>query len=813
MAVLGTKIHVPLPRRDAVDRARLTDQLHAADHARLVLVSAPPGFGKTTLLSQWLAAQRRAGDPAGGTTRVAWLSLDAMDNGPRRFLGDLLASLEAADAAPPETAELLESTATIPVEAVLTSVVNHLEQLPGRTVLALDDYHVVEAPDVHAAVTFLVDHLPPRATLAVATRADPPLPLPRLRASGDLVELRAAQLRFTRQETGEFLCGAMGLELSDDHVEALDARTEGWVAGLQLAGLSLRGVEDPAAFVAEFAGTDRFVLDYLVEEVLRRQPEDVRAFLLDTAVLGRLSGPLCDAVTDRRDGDSLLEALERANLFVVPLDTRRRWYRYHHLFADALRARVATERPHRVATVHRRASEWYAAHGLPEEAVTHALAGDDSEHAADLVEAALPDLRRERQDRLLRRWLTTLPDDVVRRRALLATYRAWTRLVEGDLDGLEDWLTDAEEALAASPPAPAPGASQAALEELRTLPATIAVFRASAAQARGDTAATTEHAGRALAATRPQDHMARAAAAGFLGLAAWARGDLAEAVETFGEAVRDMAAAGDVADALGSTVVLGRMWVERGDPGEARRLFERALARAEHHPGAALAILGDLHVGLADVLVDLGDLDAAEEHLVTAQSLGDSASLLENRHRWFVASARLHEARGDLDAAVELLDRAEALHVPGFFPEVRPIPALRARVHLRQGRLAEAREWASERGLHRVAEPAYLGRYEQETLTLLEQAEAAHAAARREAGHAAYPKGLGDKAAGGTEALSERELEVLRLLATALSGPEIARELYVSLNTLRTHTKHIFTKLDVTTRRAAVMRASELGLL
>ena len=399
---------------------------------------------------------------------MAWLSLDAGDNDPRRFLAHLLASLEAAGAATPEAGELLEAVAAVPVEAVLTSLVNQLDQLPGPTVIALDDYHVIEAPEIHQAVTFLLDHLPPRVTLAIATRADPPLPLPRLRARGELVELRAAELRFTPEEAGAFLTGVMGLPLTDDQVAALEARTEGWVAGLQLAGLSLRGVDDAAPFVEDFTGSHRFVLDYLVEEVLRRQPDDVRAFLLDTAVLHRLTGPLCDAVTGRSDGTAMLEALERDNLFVVPLDTQRRWYRYHHLFADALRARSAAEQPNHVAALHRRASDWYAAHGLPEDAVAHALAGDDPERAADLVEAALPDLRRERQDRLLRQWLTALPDEAVRKRALLATYRGWTRLVEGDLDGLTAWLDDAERALAASPPTAAAGASVATQEELRT---------------------------------------------------------------------------------------------------------------------------------------------------------------------------------------------------------------------------------------------------------------------------------------------------------------------------------------------------------
>ncbi|MDF2092224.1 LuxR C-terminal-related transcriptional regulator [Knoellia sp. 3-2P3] len=895
MAVLATKIHPPAPRRDLVPRPRLAQRLSPGERPRLVLVSAPAGFGKTTLLCQWLAE-------ADDAPRVAWLSLDATDNDPRRFLENVVAALQVQGRLP-EAAELVATGAEAPVEAVLTAVVNDLDLQPGRTLLVLDDYHVIEAPEVHRAVTFLLDHLPPQAGLAVATRADPQLPLPRLRARGELVELRASELRFTTDEAGVFLADVMGLHLDGAQVAALEARTEGWVAGLQLAGLSLRGLDDTTEFVEAFTGSHRFVLDYLVEEVLRHQAEPVREFLLDTAVLSQLTGSLCDALTGGHDGSSMLESLERANLFVVALDDDRQWYRYHQLFADALRARLAAERPGHVAVLHRAAGEWYAAHGLPEDAVRHALASGDAGYAADLVEAALPDLRRQRRDRVLREWLTALPGEVVRSRPLLGTYLAWTRLVAGDLDGVEVALGEAELALVASPPAAATGASVATMEELRTLPATMAIFRASAAQARGDSDATQRHARSALELAGPEDHMARCGALGFLGLAAWGRGDLEEAVDTFSAAVQSMGAAGDVADQLGSTVVLASMWVARGRPVEARRLLERALATAGRHRGAALATLGDLHVGLADVLIEQGELDAAAEHLRAAKELGESSSLLENRHRWYVAMARLRCAQGEFEAAVELLAEAEPLFLPGFFPDLRPIPAQRARVRIAQGPLADAWEWARDHQVQQVIEPSYLDEYDQLTLVRLLVArhradgdqDSLHEAAQRldrlvppatsggrggslvEIGlvQALVADARGDRAAAlahlgpaleagvpagyvrlfldegepmtrlleaaermpttgdharrlaaaayrepavgpgdaKTEGLSDREMEVLRLLATTLSGPEIAGQLFVSVNTLRTHTKHIFTKLDVNTRRAAVSRAAELGLL
>ena len=897
VAVLGTKIRIPDAGRDQVPRRRLTDRLGtgALSRPRLVLVSAPPGFGKTTILSQWLTGSSE------GAPAVAWLSLDEGDNDPRRFLTHLVAALRTPGDVGAEAAQLLDTAAEPPVEAVLTSIVNDLDEHEQRAVVVLDDYHVIESPEVHRAVSFLLDHLPPHAGLAIATRADPPLPLPRLRARGELVEIRAADLRFTPGETDAFLTEVMGLHLTPDQTSALGMRTEGWVAGLQLAGLALRGVEDTDRFVESFTGSHRFVLDYLVDEVLRRQPPHVRRFLLDTAVLRELTGPLCDAVTGRADGRDIIELLDRTNLFVVALDDRREWYRYHHLFADALRARLTAEEPDRAHELHRAASEWYAAHDRPEAAVRHALAGGEAERAADLIEVAVVDVRRLRQDRLLRAWLTSLPEDTVRRRPLLSVVMAWTRLLEGDLDGVEAWLSSAEAALAEEPPPhvmPSPDSARA--DDLRSLRATIAMYRAAAAQARDDVAATALHARETMSLAGPEDHFARGAAAGFLGLAAWARGDLADAVTTFTQAVDSLRAAGHVTDALGGTVVLGGLWIARGRPRTTQRLHEQALDEASRDPGARLSIGRDLHVGLAEALLEQGELEAAEEQLRAGQALGDTASLLENRHRWFVVTARLRWAQGDADAAVRLLDEAEPLYLRGFFPDVRPIAALRARVRIAQGRLADAEAWAQRRGVRETEHAAYLDEFDQLTLVRLLLAQhradrdpapltdaahrldrllaAAQGAARegsvveirmlralahhalgdldlalgelgtalelavpagfvrmfldegapmdellraaetrpslgklaRSVSPAAYGIAPGTTVPGG---LSEREVDVLRLLATTLTGPEISRELYVSLNTLRTHTKHIFTKLDVTSRRAAVRRATELGLL
>ncbi|MBW0117363.1 LuxR C-terminal-related transcriptional regulator [Pseudonocardia abyssalis] len=874
--VLASKLRVPASRGRSVGRPRLHEHLDRATGGTLTLVSAPAGFGKTTLLANWLAS-------AGGRS-TAWLSLDEQDDDPTRFWTHLVAALRTAPGSPDrfgDGALSLLTASRAPIESVLAALLDDLHARRDDLVLVLDDLHLVVAREVHDGLASLLERLPPHVHLMISTRADPPFPLARLRARGELTEVRAADLRFTPAEAAAYLDEVAGLDLAPSDVAALEERTEGWIAALQLAALSIRGRDDVSGFVSRFAGTDRYIVDYLVEEVLRHQSDDVRDFLARTAVLDRLTGSLCDAVTGRDDGARTLLALERANMFLIPLDDHREWYRYHHLFADVLRARIP---PDQVPVLHRRAGGWHERHDRAEGAVRHALAAGDVDRAARLMERAVPAVRRARQDAMFLGWLRQLPDDVVRRSPVLGVFHGWMLMVSGDAAAFESRLDDAERALAAVPDGAAP--PWADTEELHTLPATIAVYRASLAQARGDVAGTAEHARRALDLARPGDHLSRGAAAGFLGLAAWAEGDVTTALRTFGQAVAGLRAAGNLVDELSSTAVLADMWLTAGRPRTARLLCERALRWAGSR-GVPRATAG-LHVTLGELDRQAGDLDGARRHLETAAGFDARTATTEGRHRWFVAMALLTAAEGDPDGAVDLLDLAEQHHLPGFLPDVRPIPAVRARVRIAQGRPDEADGWARERGVTAAVGGGFLTEFDQLTLVrlLLAQDRAAQAvglldrllaaaessgragsvveirmlqalahAARgdRPRARAALGRALADAPepdghvrlfldegapliallrdaerhgmaharrlldAGPTppsdDLLTARELQVLRLLDGELTGPQIARELFVTHNTLRTHTKHIFTKLDVTTRRAAVARARERGVL
>ena len=891
--LLETKLHIPRWRRSLVARPRLSERLSRGAESALTLVSAPAGFGKTTLLAEWLAVAAADG------RSVAWLSLDQRDNDPALFWTYLVAALNTGAPGGGAGALSLPQPPQPPNEAGLVALLNDLDAISNDVVLVLDDYHVIDARDVQDAMAFLLEHLPPQIHLVIASRADPPLPLARLRGRGELAEIRAADLRFTPGEAAAYLNEVMGLVLTAADVAALEGRTEGWIAALQLAALSMQGREDVTAFIDGFAGDDRYIVDFLAEEVLQRQSEHVQHFLLQTSILDRLSGPLCDAVTGQDDGKAKLTALERGNLFLVPLDDRRRWYRYHQLFADVLHARLLDEQPDDVPELHRRASRWLEQNGEPSEAIRHALAARDFERAADLVELAIPAMRRSRQEAAVLGWLELLPDEVIRVRPVLSVGFAGALLAGGEFERVEARLRDAERWL------DAPAAEMVVVDdaEFRRLPAEIELYRAAQALVRDDRPGTVRHARRALELSPADEHLGRASAAALMGLAFWASGDLEAGYSGYAECMAGLRRAGHIADTFGCAIALADIRRTQGRLGEAMRTYEQALQRASEQGGSVLRGTADMYVGMSEVHRERDDLPAATQQLLRSQDLGEHLGLPQNRYRWRVAMARIREAEGDLGGALDLLNEAERLYVGDFFPNVRPVPALRARVRVAQGELGEALGWARERGLSVADDLSYLREFEHITLArvllarytaeraerssqeatrllerLLRAAEEGQRtgsvieilvlqalvhqarddipsalASLRRAVTLAEPEGyvriFADEGTpmasllraaakqeitpsyvrrllaainktedstpasqGLIEPLSERELDVLRLLGTDLGGPDIARELVVSLNTVRTHTKNIYAKLGVNNRRAAVRRAKELDL-
>jgi LuxR family transcriptional regulator, maltose regulon positive regulatory protein len=899
--LIETKLYIPRMRPNVVARPRLSERLRRGADSRLTLISAPAGFGKTTLLTEWLAAAPTA-DRA-----VAWLSLDQSDSRPATFWTYLITALQTVAPGVGASALPLLQSSDLPIETVLTLLINELGALPHDVAVVLDDYHVVESPDIEEGMIFLLDHLPSQIHAVISTRADPRLPLARLRARGELVEIRAADLRFTHDEAATYL-NAVGLRLTTADVALLGERTEGWIAALQLAGLSMQGREDVGGFIAGFAGNDRYIVDYLVDEVLQRQSDRVRTFLLTTSVLERLCGPLCDAVTERHDSRAMLETLDHGNLFVIPLDDIREWYRYHRLFADVLQAHLLESRPDDIAALHVRASAWYQQNGDSSEAIRHAMAAEDFDRAADLVELAIPAMRRARQEATLHGWLKSLPADVIRVRPVLSVGLAGALLAVGEFEGVEARLQDAEGLLQH---ANGVGSANQALEmvvaneeEFQRLPAAIELYRAAAAMAHGDVPATVTHAQLTLDLSPEDDHLPRAAAAGLLGLAYWVTGALDASHQAWAECVAGLYRAGHVADTFGCSIGMADIRRVQGRLGDAMRTYEKALELATAHGGPMLRGTADMYVGMSEICRERDDLSTALQHLRQSQELGEHLGLPQNAYRWRVAMARVREAEGDLSGALDLLNDAERVYRGDFFPNVRPIPAMRARLQIAQGSLDDALGWAREQGLSVDDDLSYLREFEYITLarvllaqhTKAQDVQALHDATgllqrlieaaevggrtgsvieilvlQALAHHAvgAAPEALVPleraltlaesqgyvrifvdegppmasllKAAakegiarnyvrpllatlgksetdrpidqGLIEPLSERELEVLRLLATDLNGPAIARSLVVSLNTVRTHTKNIYTKLDVNDRRAAVRRATELHLL
>lgn len=710
--ILATKLFLPPPRLKAVPRPRLIERLNEgiSSNHKLTLISAPAGFGKTTLVSEWAAG---CGKP------VAWLSLNEGDNDPARFMAYLTAALQTLGTNVGKGAMgMLQGSQSPPNEAVLTTLLNEITTIPHHFLLVLDDYHLIDSQPVDQSLTFLLDHLPPQMHLVIITREDPTLPLARLRARNQLTELRATDLRFSPSESAEFLNAVMGLNLSAEDIAALEARTEGWITGLQLAAISMQGRADTTNFIKAFTGSHRFVLDYLVEEVLQRQPEHIHGFLLQTSILDRLSGPLCDAVTGQEDGKGMLEALERGNFFVVPLDENRQWYRYHHLFAEVLQAHLMETQPDQVSSLHRQASTWYEQNDLPSDAIHHALAAEDFERTAGLIERTYPIMDNSFQSTVWLSWVKALPDELIRDRPVLSVDYAWALTDLGELEASESRLQDAERWLE---PEKQPERCAGRMvvvdnEQFRSLPAKIAQARAYHAMAQGDIPGTIKYAELVFDLCPEEDQMMRAGTTVQLGMAYWANGDLDAAHKAMTEWVNHNQRTGNILFMIASTFVLADIRVAQGRLREAIRTYQQALRLATEYDQPADHITAPLYLGLALLYHETGEQDAAAQHLKKSAELGDQTTLVDWPCRWRLAQARFKEAEGDPEAALELLDEAKRVYVRNPIPDLYPIEASKARVYVRQGRLSEALSWVHSRGLSVDDELSYLGEFEHITL-------------------------------------------------------------------------------------------------
>jgi LuxR family transcriptional regulator, maltose regulon positive regulatory protein len=695
-ALLATKLHLPRTRPGFVVRSRLVNRVAHAQGGELTLVCAPAGFGKTALLADWARRDPRP---------VAWLSLDDADNDPARFWRHVAAALDGVrPGVAQQVAALLQGLQPTSFEAVVTALANELAGVAEEVVLVLDDYHLIQASQVHQSVEFLLQHLPACLRLVVASRADPPLPLARLRARVQLAELRERDLRFSSEEAAELLRTAVEAELPEAAVAALADRTEGWVAGLQLAALSLQGRSDIAAFVAEFSGSHRYVLDYLTEEVLDRQPQPLRGFLLQTSVLERLSGPLCEAVTGRADSQALLEQMERANLFLLPLDEVRGWWRYHHLFADLLRARLAREQPERLPELHRAAAVWCEQHGLVDDAVRHALAAGDTLWAARLIEQHWDAMLWRSEDVTFRRWLRALPAELVSSRPRLCLAQAYWALLSGRLEAVEPLVADAQQAFAAVAEEPYEPSAGRAASLLANLPAAITLAPAMLARDRGDAERTAEFAQEAMTHLTDADRTLRHFARYYLAMADWLRGRVVEAEQALAGLAAEQVAAG--ARYLAPLYHdLGQVQRARGHLGAALRTYERALGLATQ-AGRALPPAGIPHVDIAEVLYERGELKAALDHATHGVALSMQLGWARQLVASLAVLAWIRHAQGDGVGALEAVGEAERVGVsPAMVGLLNPLPALRARLALALGEVGEAVRWVQECGLDADDEP------------------------------------------------------------------------------------------------------------
>ena len=889
-ALLKTKLHVPRIRDDIVRRSRLCHALSESAQRPLTLVSAPAGFGKTTLVCEWI---RETG------ANVAWVSLDQGDNDTTRFWSYVVAGIQTVVAdAGESTLAALHSPQPAPVEAYLTPLINELTARSQHVILVLDDYHVIDAEEVHRGIEFLLDHMPQHMRLLITCRADPALPLAKLRAKSHLAEIRAADLRFQLDEANALLRNMSGIELTTAEVSAIESRTEGWAVGLHMAGLSLKGRENVAGFVREFSGGHRYVIDYLVDEVLSRQPEQLQQFLLRSSVLDRFSAPLCRALTGDADSQAVLESLERANLFLVPLDDERQWYRYHQLFADVLRTRLQARHPELLTDLHRAASAWFEENCLTSEAISHALLGNDAGRAADLIEGTYETtLWIETQWMTVRNWVRQLPEDLVRQRPRLSLALAWGLFTTGQLEELEPWLDLVEARLRETSEQP----------EARALLAEVPAIRTWMAYEHGDVPLFLSLAQQALDGL-PDASLVRPVVSFGLATGLAMTGDVEGSRAAYAETLSASRSVGNLTVTLMATGGAMQLEVADGNLRRAADLYRQARQLGETRSGSLLGPMGIPCVQMGEVLRERNELQDAETTLQTGIDLvRQPTGMNEFLFEAWVSLARVHWATGDSAGAEEASRQADAVlaEMLGRGGDVLEIVAqalaYRARLWLSQGAIATAARWLEERGVssdHAAPETGWIdqvllarvhlanSRADQARLlleALLEttgvegcpraavEIRAVQALALHALGHQsqaadavqgalalAEPEGYvrlfadeGEpmrrvleraarnapspylarlleacgmasrtsaeatpgQASSGADALTPREVEVLRHIALGLSNDQIAQRLVLAKGTVKKHVNNVYGKLGVRSRTQALARGRELGLI
>jgi LuxR family transcriptional regulator, maltose regulon positive regulatory protein len=697
--LLRTKFYVPPIRANQIARPRLSDLINGGLDRALILVSAPAGYGKTTLVSSWLKEKQ---------IPSAWLSLDSGDNDPIRFLQYLFAALlPFAPNMEDDLSGTLQGLQLAQIESVINLLTNELASFSEPFVLVLDDFHVIHSETVLKILSYLLEHLPPQMHLAILTRIDPPIPLSRLRVRAQLLDIRAGQLRFTRTEIAAFLNEAIGTTLSANDLSALETRTEGWIAGLQLAALSMQGCSDIHSFVSAFTGSHHYIIDYLAEEVLRLQPKKVAAFLLQTSILDRLSGPLCEAVVDEDkaepvDGQGMLEALEEMNLFVIPLDDERHWYRYHHLFADVLRKRIEHESPEVLPGLHRRASQWYEENGFIAESIQQAIAAGDQERAAHLIEDNGCFLLMSGEVTTLLNWADAI-EFQSENHPWLAIQRAWALALIGDLERVEPTLQAPEKLLAP-------------LEqtvEVRTLQGTIAAARAHCANVRGNTRSAAEYAQQALQLLPDCSSISqsiRSVSTSILGDASWINGDLEEARRAYTEAIRIGREAGNLHMVIIANSNLAEILMELGQLHKAADTFTHSLQMAVRPDGQRSPLAEKLFAGLGKLAYERNQLNEADQYIHQCIDLCRQWGEIDVRAVACAMLARLEHIRGNPEATQPAVREAEQLASEHPLAPVRSIQVMSelARLWLAQGNLEKASQLIQRWGISIEDEVPYL---------------------------------------------------------------------------------------------------------